>query len=230
MALDVQQCGPIIGEVTLQSWLSIGICWTRHWIRQMLVTPDSRPIPSLAKSRQNFFVVRRRCWLLPAKLDRASAILLFLVVAVLSLLRICDRVIAGILCGESCNSCEHPLSKSMYRRPYSKAEYQTPEWRALRASVIVRAGGRCEICHRAIAVQTHHKTYRFGTICPPQYLVGICKACHEKVHGIQSSSNVLAALASRGYYPTENLKNRSSRLTGFPQWLRGILQIFGFRQ
>jgi hypothetical protein len=124
------------------------------------------------------------------------------------------------------NPARGAVKMRQYR--YSRAEYQTPEWRALRASVIVRAGGRCEICHRAIAVQAHHRTYRYGTICPPQYLVAICKACHEKVHGIRSSSNVLTALASRGYRPTNDLKNRSSRLTGFRRWLRRILQFFGF--
>jgi hypothetical protein len=63
--------------------------------------------------------------------------------------------------------------------------YSSEKWARLRALVIERAGGLCEGCGVAPATQAHHLHYRtFGN----EFLWdlrAVCRACHERVHGIQ---------------------------------------------
>ena len=55
---------------------------------------------------------------------------------------------------------------------------QIPEWKALRAKVIQRAGKN-----------VHHTTYRFGPLAPGWTLRAISLACHKRVHGIDEPRN-----------------------------------------
>src|ERR1700680_4103375 len=68
-------------------------------------------------------------------------------------------------------------------RPYNKADYGTQEWLDLRAEVIKRAGGICEMCGKTRAETGHHLTYRFGVLCSVKYLLAVCWDCHQDVHG-----------------------------------------------
>jgi len=43
-------------------------------------------------------------------------------------------------------------------------EYRlTPEWRARRNRVLLRAGNKCELCYASMLIELHHRTYdRYG--------------------------------------------------------------------
>lgn len=70
---------------------------------------------------------------------------------------------------------------------------QTPEYRALVDAAQRRSGGRCELgtdpgmwlCY-AKGTDPHHKypTSEGGpVICPPSWLIWVCRSCHAKIHG-----------------------------------------------
>lgn len=64
------------------------------------------------------------------------------------------------------------------------AYMQTAQWRMIRAKVLKRCGGICEGCGDRPATQVHHLTYeRLGHEMLFD-LVGLCRQCHESVHGI----------------------------------------------
>ncbi len=76
-------------------------------------------------------------------------------------------------------------------KPQLKAEYEaylrSQEWMAIRASVFERCGGVCEICKEAPAEEAHHLTYeRIGRENLSD-LMGVCKPCHELIHGPRST-------------------------------------------
>lgn len=63
-----------------------------------------------------------------------------------------------------------------------RAYLQSPEWKAKRAKVMKRCGGICEGCGDEPAVHAHHVTYdHFGNEFLFE-LLGLCEACHERVH------------------------------------------------
>jgi hypothetical protein len=62
------------------------------------------------------------------------------------------------------------------------ADYRTPEWRALRRQVLERERGLCQLCG-GVANDAHHETYRFGVLCPPEFLTALCHRCHLAEHG-----------------------------------------------
>jgi len=63
------------------------------------------------------------------------------------------------------------------------ADYlRSPQWQARREWAIAAAGGRCQLCNAAGALDVHHRTYeRLGHELPTD-LVAICPACHEAYH------------------------------------------------
>jgi len=77
------------------------------------------------------------------------------------------------------------------------AEYlQTPEFKAVKAIVMRRSGGRCENtkmpqggperCNRD-AVDPHHTDYcKWGDFDPPENLLAVCRECHESLHKCES--------------------------------------------
>lgn len=70
--------------------------------------------------------------------------------------------------------------------PYrTYAEYlKHPTFLAVRAQVMQRAGGICEVCHTARATQVHHLKYpKWGTFDVPENMVAICYPCHCTAHG-----------------------------------------------
>lgn len=58
---------------------------------------------------------------------------------------------------------------------------RSPEWRKRRAKVMKRAGGICESCLEAPAVQVHHTTYVHVKNEPLWELRAICEDCHELI-------------------------------------------------
>jgi hypothetical protein len=76
-------------------------------------------------------------------------------------------------------------------RPELKAEYEaylrSPEWHQLRAAVFERCGGICEVCEDAAAKQAHHFTYERIGHEELADLLGVCKPCHELIHGPRST-------------------------------------------
>jgi len=64
---------------------------------------------------------------------------------------------------------------------------RTPVWRAKRAQVLRRAGGRCEGCRNAEATTVHHLTYDHVGHEHPEgellfELVAVCGDCHWRLH------------------------------------------------
>ena len=64
-------------------------------------------------------------------------------------------------------------------------EYRkTPEWRARRNRVLLRAGYRCELCESRGLIDVHHKTYdQYGDELLSD-LIALCRPCHQKFHDI----------------------------------------------
>jgi hypothetical protein len=66
--------------------------------------------------------------------------------------------------------------------PAYVAYLKSAEWLVKRAQVLHRAGGRCERCHGAEAVEVHHLTYeRVGDELPGD-LIALCAPCHRRAH------------------------------------------------
>lgn len=61
------------------------------------------------------------------------------------------------------------------------AYLRSPVWQKKRTLVIQRAGGICEACRSAPAVQAHHLTYNH-VFCEPLFdLVAVCIRCHDEI-------------------------------------------------
>lgn len=79
--------------------------------------------------------------------------------------------------------------QEQYRR-YLK----TLHWKQIRAKVLQRANGRCEICGylpwKDGVLQVHHKTYENLGNEQLDDLVCVCPWCHMKIHGKRSPQNV----------------------------------------
>lgn len=72
-------------------------------------------------------------------------------------------------------------------KPQLKAEYEaylkTEEWNSLRVKVFENCKGVCEVCENSPAEQVHHLTYeRIGNE-ELDDLMGVCRPCHELIHG-----------------------------------------------
>lgn len=74
--------------------------------------------------------------------------------------------------------------KRKRRRNYYRNEYlKSDEWKRKRYIVLKRDNWRCVYCG-ARATQVHHKKYakrRIGKE-PIDWLVSVCKSCHESLH------------------------------------------------
>lgn len=56
-------------------------------------------------------------------------------------------------------------------------------WGALRAQVLGRAGGVCEVCGVDGTLHVHHQTYRrAGGNERLEDLIALCPKCHKRVH------------------------------------------------
>jgi hypothetical protein len=70
------------------------------------------------------------------------------------------------------------------------AEYQaylaSPEWAKRRRRIRRRARGRCERCHWLRIQDVHHLTYERLGHEDPSDLLGVCRPCHEFLHGRSS--------------------------------------------
>jgi len=61
-----------------------------------------------------------------------------------------------------------------------------PRFRAIRITVMMRAGGVCEDCKEKPASEVHHLRYpKWGTFDVPENLVAICHSCHCKRHNVR---------------------------------------------
>lgn len=67
------------------------------------------------------------------------------------------------------------------------AEYlNSPEWKALRSSVMERCEGICEGCRQKTAEDVHHLTYQHIGREFLFELVGLCRSCHTRWHEDQA--------------------------------------------
>jgi 5-methylcytosine-specific restriction endonuclease McrA len=77
-------------------------------------------------------------------------------------------------------------SPTVFREPAMPVVYakyiRSPEWKAKRTEVILRAQGKCERCGLWPIVNVHHLTYaRLGDEDPTD-LLGVCSRCHTELH------------------------------------------------
>jgi hypothetical protein len=61
---------------------------------------------------------------------------------------------------------------------------QSPEWKAIRAKIMNRSGGKCEGCIEGRATQVHHLTYKHIYHEFAFELVALCDGCHERIHAL----------------------------------------------
>lgn len=74
--------------------------------------------------------------------------------------------------------------KRKHRKKYYNEEYlQSDDWKRKRYVVLKRDNWTCVHCGRR-ATQVHHKQYARRNIGkePIEWLVSVCKDCHEKQH------------------------------------------------
>ena len=68
-----------------------------------------------------------------------------------------------------------------------EAEYSTyrksPAWEALREKVFERCDNKCELCEKSQATEVHHLTYERIGKEELSDLLGVCRPCHELIHG-----------------------------------------------
>ena len=78
-------------------------------------------------------------------------------------------------------------------KPFAKAFYLSPQWRACRNAYMKKAGGLCERCYKEglikPAVIVHHRVHlNPSNIGEPSItlnfdnLEALCRECHEEVH------------------------------------------------
>ena len=77
----------------------------------------------------------------------------------------------------------HQHEKRERSRTYQEWLATSPEWKALRQRVLVRANYRCEACLDAEAAIVHHPiSYQGGKLPPAYFLAALCERCHERMH------------------------------------------------
>jgi 5-methylcytosine-specific restriction endonuclease McrA len=69
-----------------------------------------------------------------------------------------------------------------------KEEYRqallSPEWRTVKELILDRDNHNCQTCSIKIGLEVHHRYY-YGKMpwdTPHEYLITLCKTCHEKAH------------------------------------------------
>jgi len=87
--------------------------------------------------------------------------------------------IAGVVLNHWLFEAERKQRREYYRNDYLKSE----AWKRKRYVVLKRDNWRCVYCG-ARATQVHHKKYSKYNIGkePIEWLVSVCKSCHEKQH------------------------------------------------
>lgn len=94
-----------------------------------------------------------------------------------------------------------------------RSPYRDPRWLALRAKVLDRDGGQCQLCKSTYGrLVVHHRTYTGGYhprrpwVTPQKDLVTLCHRCHERLEAVirrlrsqpeSVSGELLAELAFR---------------------------------
>jgi len=64
-----------------------------------------------------------------------------------------------------------------------EAYLASPEWRVKREAVLSRCNRVCQVCEKSPATEVHHVTYdRVGEEQDGD-LMGVCRTCHEAIHG-----------------------------------------------
>jgi hypothetical protein len=77
----------------------------------------------------------------------------------------------------------HQFEKRERSREYQEWLATSPEWKALRQRVLVRANYLCEACLDAPATIVHHPiSYQGGKLPPAYMLCALCDHCHERMH------------------------------------------------
>jgi 5-methylcytosine-specific restriction endonuclease McrA len=65
---------------------------------------------------------------------------------------------------------------------FYRQHLESPEWKAKRELVLKRCGGVCEGCGSASASEVHHVTYKHLGNEFLFELLGLCSACHDRLH------------------------------------------------
>jgi hypothetical protein len=95
--------------------------------------------------------------------------------------------------------------KAQARKSYQ--DYlQSERWQTLREVMLTQAERRCQLCNADnVELNVHHRSYeRIRTAEEAKDLVVLCKACHEKFHGLDNKKSKKAKKAKVNVVPTPN--------------------------
>jgi hypothetical protein len=84
---------------------------------------------------------------------------------------------------------------------HAKAYYASSAWQARCAAVKQRCGTRCEYCGSRPVQNVHHRTYARWTQEPLEDLMGVCRACHCRIHGrteTEERREIVGSMAEQG--------------------------------
>jgi 5-methylcytosine-specific restriction endonuclease McrA len=99
---------------------------------------------------------------------------------------LCESCAQGL---RHCHDEQHRADLSVRKarivelRKMTYAEYRrTPEWKARRNRVLIRAGNRCELCNTSGLIDVHHRTYDRYADELLNDLIALCRSCHQRFH------------------------------------------------
>lgn len=100
----------------------------------------------------------------------------------MGILSLLIRSIFGRGFGRGFNPIVHEINRQN-RRDYYRNDYlKSDAWQRKRYLVLKRDNGKCVYCG-ALATQVHHKRYAKNIGKEPiDWLVSICKSCHDSKH------------------------------------------------
>ena len=77
--------------------------------------------------------------------------------------------------------------------------YDTKAWYRRCDKVKARCRGRCEFCGLRRVQNVHHRTYTHFGHEPLRDLMGVCRPCHQFIHGFQNQVTIKeGSLADQG--------------------------------
>lgn len=88
----------------------------------------------------------------------------------------------AIAVGRAYDSLRSVVAKVVGGRIHYAAYLESNAWKRMRAVMLEKAGGRCQVCNRDRRLNVHHRTYeRIGNEIPDDLIV-LCEPCHKLFH------------------------------------------------
>lgn len=84
----------------------------------------------------------------------------------------------GVMIDDERDCCDECTLRSMPYDEYLKTEH----WQNVRATALMRADNRCQLCNSPHQLHVHHRTYENRGRETSQDVIVLCKKCHAKFH------------------------------------------------